>query len=82
MDAQIPVLNPANVQEILDLGLFGWALSRFTGCWVGLKTIAETIDSSAAVEVDPIAGASATRRFRLPADGVHIRWPDTPLDQE
>ena len=36
MDAMIPVFNPAGVQEILDFGLYGWALSRFSGCWVGL----------------------------------------------
>ncbi|MDD9870988.1 MAG: indolepyruvate ferredoxin oxidoreductase family protein, partial [Gammaproteobacteria bacterium] len=37
MDAMIPVLNPAGVQDIVDFGLFGWALSRYSGCWVGLK---------------------------------------------
>ena len=83
MDAQMPVLNPANVQDILDLGLFGWAMSRYSGCWVGMKTITENVDSSASVSVDP-------KRMRIvlpddfepPPDGLHIRWPDRPLEQE
>ena len=53
MDAQIPVLNPSNVQEILDFGLIGWAMSRYSGCWVALKTIPETVDASASVFVGP-----------------------------
>ena len=83
MDAQIPVLNPADVQDILDLGLYGWALSRYSGCWAGLKVIAETADSSASVDVDPDrVRIVLPEDFELPTDGVHIRWPDTPLDQE
>ncbi len=53
MDACIPVLNPSGVQEILDLGLYGWAMSRYSGCWIAFKTIAETVDSSASVEIAP-----------------------------
>ena len=49
----MPVLNPAGVQDILDMGLLGWAMSRFTGRWVGFKTIAETVESSASVDVNP-----------------------------
>ena len=83
MDAGIPVLNPSGVQELLDLGLYGWAMSRYSGCWIAFKTIAETIDSSASVEIGPeriqIAQPSD---FEMPADGLNIRWPDQPLDQE
>jgi indolepyruvate ferredoxin oxidoreductase len=81
--AMIPVLNPAGVQEILDYGLLGWAMSRWSGCWVALKTIAESVDSSASVEVGPQRGA-----FVLPAadprppGGLNIRWPDPPPAQE
>src|SRR3982750_1187518 len=53
MDALIPVLNPAGVQEFLDLGLYGWAMSRYSGSWIAFKTIAETVDSSASVEIGP-----------------------------
>jgi len=81
--ASIPVLNPANVQEILDYGIIGWELSRYSGCWVALKTIAENVDSSAVVEVDPLRVQTCIPEdFELPEDGVHIRWPDPPLAQE
>lgn len=83
MDASIPVLNPSGVQEILDYGLIGWAMSRFSGAWIGMKTIAETVDSSASVYVDPLRALPIIPTdFEFPADGVHIRWPDKPLDQE
>jgi len=81
--ASIPVLNPSNVQEILDYGIIGWELSRYSGCWVALKTIAENVDSSAVVEVDPLrVKTRIPDDFELPEDGVHIRWPDPPLAQE
>ncbi|MDP3816518.1 indolepyruvate ferredoxin oxidoreductase family protein [Pseudomonas sp.] len=81
--ASIPVLNPANVQEILDYGIIGWELSRYSGCWVALKTIAENVDSSAVVDVDPLRmQVRIPEDFELPEDGVYIRWPDPPLAQE
>nr|WP_027287997.1 indolepyruvate ferredoxin oxidoreductase family protein [Rhodovibrio salinarum] len=83
MDAMIPVLNPAGVQEILDYGLIGWAMSRYSGCWVGLKTIAETVESTASVHTDPQRIALALPDdFEMPAGGLNIRWPDSPLEQE
>ncbi len=83
MDAQMPVLNPAGVQDVLDLGVLGWELSRYSGCWVGFKTIAETVDSSASVYVDPHRlRVVMPADFELPPGGVHMRWPDKPLEQE
>ncbi len=83
MDALIPVLNPAGVQEFLDLGLYGWAMSRYSGCWVAFKTIAETVDSSASAYVDPHRVEIALPTdFEMPPDGLNIRWPDPPLEQE
>src|SRR5438445_1957536 len=80
IDASIPVLNPAGVQDILDLGLYGWALSRYSGCWVGLKSIADTMDSSASVFADPHRiEIVAPADFDLPPGGLGIRWPDPPL---
>jgi indolepyruvate ferredoxin oxidoreductase len=83
MDYGIPVLNPSGVQEFLDLGLHGWAMSRYSGCWVAFKVVAETVDSSASVYVDPHrVEIVRPEDFELPADGLNIRWPDTPLQQE
>ncbi|RZA20034.1 MAG: indolepyruvate ferredoxin oxidoreductase family protein, partial [Lysobacteraceae bacterium] len=85
VSAMMPVLNPAGVQDILDMGLLGWAMSRFTGRWVGFKTIAETVESSASVDVDPFAlqiVLPGDADFELPVGGLNIRWPDPPLDQE
>ncbi len=83
MDAMIPVLNPAGVQEFLDLGIHGWAMSRYGGCWVAFKTVAETVDSSASVFVDPHRiEIVRPADFEMPEGGLNIRWPDPPLDQE
>jgi indolepyruvate ferredoxin oxidoreductase len=81
--AMIPVLNPATVQEYLDFGVLGFALSRFSGCWVGFKAIAETVESSASIAVDPHRIKIALPEdFVLPPGGLGIRWPDAPLEQE
>lgn len=81
--AMIPVLNPSSVQEIIDLGLFGWALSRYSGLWVSYICIAETLDSSATVAIDPERiNPVAPDDYNLPEGGLNIRWPDAPLDQE
>ncbi len=81
--ASVPVLNPANVQEVLDLGIFGWELSRYSGCWVALKAITENMDSAISADIDPNRlQIVIPQDFQLPADGVHARWPDKPLEQE
>ncbi len=83
VSALMPVLNPAGVQDILDMGLLGWAMSRYTGRWIGFKTIAETVESSASVNVNPHQLELVTPTdFELPPGGLNIRWPDPPLDQE
>jgi indolepyruvate ferredoxin oxidoreductase len=87
MHAMIPVLNPAGVQEILDYGLIGWAMSRMSGCWIAMKTIAETVDSSASVTIDPHRVALIMPdldhgALPFPPGGLGIRWPDPPLEQE
>jgi indolepyruvate ferredoxin oxidoreductase len=83
MDAMIPVLNPAGVQEILEFGLIAWALSRYSGCWTALKLIAETVDSSASIAVgDGRIPITVPADFEMPPGGLNIRWPDTPQEQE
>ncbi|MBI5784995.1 MAG: indolepyruvate ferredoxin oxidoreductase family protein [Rhodocyclales bacterium] len=79
----MPVLAPSGVQEYLDLGLHGWALSRYSGCWVAFKAVADTIESSASVDIAPDrVRIVIPTDYQLPADGLNIRWPDPPLAQE
>src|SRR6478752_359123 len=83
MAAGMPVLHPASVQEYLDLGLHAFAMSRYSGLWIGFKVLSETADSSASVHIDPHRIEIHTPTdFILPPDGVHIRWPDDWLGQE
>jgi indolepyruvate ferredoxin oxidoreductase len=83
VDAMIPVLSPAGVQEILDYGILGWALSRYSGCWVGMKCVKDTVEATASVDVDVDRVQIRTPEgVPLPADGVNIRQPDTPHAQE
>lgn len=83
VSAMMPVLNPSGVQEFLDLGLYGWAMSRYSGCWVAFKCTGETADSSASVSVDPHrVKIVLPTDFEMPPGGLHIRWPDPWLDQE
>ena len=78
-----PVFFPANVQEILDLGLHAFAMSRFSGVWAGMKTIQEIVESSATVMIDPQrVDIVIPTDFEMPPGGLHIRWPDAPLEQE
>ena len=82
-DASMPVLNPAGVQDVIDLGLYGFAMSRYSGCWVGFKTVAETVETSASVEIDPLRLEIAMPTdFEMPEGGLNIRWPDPPNAQE
>jgi len=79
----IPVLFPASVQEVLDYGLHGWAMSRYAGVWAGMKCITDIVEVSASVEVDPErVQIVLPDDFQLPPDGLNIRLPDTPLQQE
>ncbi|MBN9490299.1 MAG: indolepyruvate ferredoxin oxidoreductase family protein [Alphaproteobacteria bacterium] len=83
MAAGIPVIHPASVQEYLDFGLHAFALSRYSGLWVGFKVLNEAVDSSASVHIDPHRVEIHTPTdFILPPEGVHIRWPDEWLGQE
>ncbi|WP_233860234.1 indolepyruvate ferredoxin oxidoreductase family protein [Paraburkholderia sp. HD33-4] len=81
--AMMPVMNPSGVREFLEFGLHGWAMSRYSGCWVGFKTITDTIETSASFEVDPNSvEIRVPDTYPVPPDGFSIRWPDAPLEQE
>ncbi|MDY0745092.1 indolepyruvate ferredoxin oxidoreductase family protein [Paucibacter sp. R3-3] len=78
-----PVFFPTSVQDILDMGLHAFAMSRYSGLWSGLKTIQEIVESSASVSVDPDrVNIILPEDFQMPPGGLHIRWPDPPLEQE
>jgi indolepyruvate ferredoxin oxidoreductase len=79
----LPVFFPSSAQDILDMGLHAFAMSRFAGVWTGMKTIQEIVESSTRVDVDPHrVRIVMPEDFAMPAGGLHIRWPDPPLDQE
>src|SRR5918992_199733 len=79
----IPVLNPSNVQDYLDLGLHGFAMSRYSGCWVAFKCVTDVVESGSSVEVDlDRIQTKLPQDFSLPPDGLNIRWPDGILEQE
>ncbi len=83
VDVMIPVLSPAGVQEILDYGLFGYALSRYAGTWVGLKCVKDTVESTATVDGSLNRVATVIPgSFRMPPGGLSIRTHDSPLAQE
>jgi indolepyruvate ferredoxin oxidoreductase len=76
----MPWLNPANVAEFLEFGLYGIALSRYSGMWVGFKAISETVESAMSVELPPYP-EFVIPDFEIPAGGLHYRWPDLPGPQ-
>jgi indolepyruvate ferredoxin oxidoreductase len=82
VDAYMPVVSPAGVQEILDFGLYGFALSRFSGLWVGLKTMKDTIEVTSVVDGRPDRMRFVAPAFDMPEGGLNIRLIDTPHAQE
>jgi len=83
MSCAMPVVHPASAQDILDLGIHGWAMSRFSGCWVGFKTVADTVEASALVDLDPLrVSVNLPADFPMPKGGLSIRHPDVRFEQE
>jgi len=83
IDVMIPILNPAGVQEILDYGLYGWAMSRFCGTWVALKSMHETVESTAVIDGSlERVNIVIPQDFDMPDGGLNIRLRDTILGQE
>ncbi len=83
VDAMIPILSPAGVQEILDYGVYGYAISRFAGTWVGIKCVKDTMEATAVVDgrVDRVAITLPTD-FAMPEGGLNIRLNDPILTRE
>jgi len=81
MNFMMPNLNPASVAEYLEFGLYGLALSRFSGMWVGFKAISETVESALSIDLQPYRQFVLPEDFEVPASGLHYRWPDFPGPQ-
>ncbi|MGK5074353.1 indolepyruvate ferredoxin oxidoreductase family protein [Janthinobacterium sp. ZB1P44] len=81
--SMIPVLYPCNVQEYLDLGIHGWAMSRFSGCTVAFKALADTVESSASIDADPFrVEVKIPQDFVMPEGGLNARLSSIPLGQQ
>ena len=82
VDTYMPVVSPAGVQEILDYGIYGFALSRFAGVWVGLKTMKDTVEVTSVVDGRPERLSFVTPDFVMPEGGLNIRLVDDRIEQE
>ncbi len=79
----IPVLNPSSVQDYLDFGLHGFAMSRYSGLWIAFKCVTDVVESGASVDISPDrVRVKIPADFVLPPGGLNIRWPDGILEQE
>ncbi|UWS78133.1 indolepyruvate ferredoxin oxidoreductase family protein [Phaeobacter sp. G2] len=82
LDCYLPIVSPAGVQEILDYGIYGYELSRFSGLWVGLKTMKDTIEVTSVVDGDPDRVQLVRPDFEMPEGGLNIRLADDRFQQE
>ncbi|MCB1526523.1 MAG: indolepyruvate ferredoxin oxidoreductase family protein [Hyphomicrobiaceae bacterium] len=85
VDAMIPILNPSGVQDLIDLGIYGIALSRYAGTWVGIKCVKDNVESTAVVDGTPERieiTLPSDEQFRMPPGGLNIRLNDPPLAKE
>ena len=82
VDASIPVISPAGVQEILDYGLYAYALSRYSGLWTGLKLMKDTVEATSVVDARLDRMSFVIPDFPLPKGGLNIRLGDHWVPQE
>ena len=83
MAAMIPILYPSTIDEIIEFGLFGWSMSRFSGCYVALKCVTDTLDLSGCIELpDPYRVYPAPTDILLPPEGLNLRQNLPPLVEE
>jgi len=77
----MPTIHPANIEEYEEFGLWGYALSRFSGMWVGFKAISEVVEGASSVTSKPLPVFKTPDDFTAPPEGLHYRWPDYPGPQ-
>jgi len=82
VDTMIPILNPAGVQEMINYGLYGFAMSRFAGTWAAIKCVKDNIESTASVDVSLDRLGIVLPEFDMPPGGLNIRHELDQLGQE
>src|SRR5499426_514364 len=83
ISALMPYLYPSSIHEIIQMGLLGIAMSRYSGCWVGMKVITETIETTAEIDLtDEMVPFVIPTDFELPPGGLNLRWPDDRVEQD
>ncbi|MCA1398864.1 indolepyruvate ferredoxin oxidoreductase family protein [Bradyrhizobium sp. BRP56] len=83
ISALMPYLYPSSIHEMIEMGLLGIAMSRYSGCWVGMKVITETVETTAEIDLtDEMTPFIIPTDFELPPGGLNIRWPDDRFEQD
>lgn len=83
MSALMPYLYPSSIHEMIEMGLLGIAMSRYSGCWVGMKVITETVETTAEIDLNnELKPFNIPTDFEIPPGGLNLRWPDDRYDQD
>jgi indolepyruvate ferredoxin oxidoreductase len=83
ISALMPYLYPSSIHEMIEMGLLGIAMSRYSGCWVGMKVITETVETTAEIDLtDEMTPFIIPTDFEMPPDGLNLRWPDDRYAQD
>src|ERR1700731_2544580 len=83
ISALMPYLYPSSIHEMIEMGLLGIAMSRYSGCWVGMKVITETVETTAEIDLaDEMKPFIMPTDFEMPPGGLNLRWPDDRYEQD
>jgi len=83
ISALMPYLYPSSIHEMIEMGLLGIAMSRYSGCWVGMKVITETVETTAEIDLtDEMTPFVIPTDFEMPKGGLNLRWPDDRYEQD
>ncbi len=83
ISALMPYLYPSSIHEMIEMGLLGIAMSRYSGCWVGMKVITETVETTAEIDLsDEMTPFVIPTDFEMPPGGLNLRWPDDRYEQD
>src|SRR5438128_1211524 len=83
ISALMPYLYPSSIHGMIEMGLLGIAMSRYSGCWVGMKVITETVETTAEIDLtDEMTPFVIPTDFEMPPGGLNLRWPDDRYAQD